>query len=100
MSRRRVLVSIEFTTDADRFTRSQLTDNAPGVPCVTDPGIRDAVTRLLIRGDWVEHRLGPLRSIVTTRPLTPEEHYQDAHAPADPGAPSTKRSSTTPSLIR
>ncbi|MFB2596669.1 hypothetical protein ACEXQE_02650 [Herbiconiux sp. P17] len=71
MTNHRVLVDIEFTVDEDRFKIDQLADDATGVSDVTDTGLRDAVSRLLIRADWTEHGLAPLRSLVTTSPLTP-----------------------------
>ncbi|MCS5723034.1 hypothetical protein N1028_13435 [Herbiconiux sp. CPCC 203407] len=68
MTNHRVLVDLEFDVDEDRFKIDQLTDNATGVSDVTDPGLRDAISRILIRADWAEHGLTPVRSVVTSRP--------------------------------
>jgi hypothetical protein len=81
----RVLIDVEFTVDEDRFKLAQLTDDATGVSDVSDAGIRDAVTRLLIGADWTKHGLTPLRSVVITRALNPDGCYDDADVPRGPG---------------
>jgi hypothetical protein len=85
VTRHRVLIDIEFTVDEDRFKLAQLSDDASGVSDVTDAGVRDAVTSRLVRAEWADHGLAPLRSIVTTRPLTADGNYTDVHVSSDPG---------------
>ncbi|MCS5732479.1 hypothetical protein [Herbiconiux daphne] len=73
MTLHRVLIDVQFSVDEDRFKIDQLADDATGVSDVTDPGVRDAISRLLIRADWAEHGLAPLRSIVTTTAVSATE---------------------------
>ena len=67
MTQYRLLIDIQFDLDAEKFKVSQLVDDASGVSEVTDDGVRDAVMARLIKIDWAELGLMPLRSIVTSR---------------------------------
>jgi hypothetical protein len=84
VTRHRVLIDIEFTVDDDRFKLAHLRDDAIGVSDVTDVGVRDAVTGVLVHTDWANQGLAPLRSIVTSRPLT-KHGYEGSYIPADSG---------------
>jgi hypothetical protein len=85
VSRRRVLIDIEFAVDEDRFKVSQLSDDAEGVSDVTDPGVRDAVSQALVETDWAERGLAPLRSVVTTRAQRDDGLYKGTRVEPDPG---------------
>lgn len=85
MSGRRVLIDIEFAVDEDRFMLAKLSEDPSGVADITDPGVRDAVSRALVCTDWAEHGLAPLRSVVTTRQRRRDGRYQGSRVPPDPG---------------
>lgn len=88
MSVRRVVIDLELTVDDGVFKAAALTGEPTGVADVTDPAVRDAVSRMLVRFDWSSIGAVPLRSIVTPRRRR-GGWYDAVHLPLDRGVAAT-----------
>ena len=51
MIRQRVLIDIEFAIDEAQFTLAQLMDDVVGISNVTETGVSEAITALIIYVD-------------------------------------------------
>ena len=85
MSVRRVLIDIELEVDDTDFKTAALVAESTGVHDVSDPDVRDAVSRMLMRFDWPSIGALPLRSLVTARPRQRGGWYSAIRLPQDRG---------------
>lgn len=89
MSVRRVVIDLELTVDDGKFKAAELSTEPTGVADVSDPAVRDAVARMLVRFDWSSIGAVPLRSVVTPRLRRRSGWYDAVHLPLDRGVAAT-----------